>query len=227
MAKSLPEIFESFTSVMELLRNEKFQDLLMNYERSKKVFLVGYEVQDDVSSMILFDRGGNIMKPEDYLSAFSKFVKENQTSIDAIAILLNRPKNWNTEVLNDLKRKLKENTFFEDDLQKAHKSVYHKEIVDIISMVKHAAKTNEPLLSPTERVEIAMQRVRKKQIFTEEQNNWLDYIAEHLKQNMTLDETDLKELPVFTDRGGLKIFKKVFAKDYEKIINEINLAIAA
>ncbi len=44
---------------------------------------------------------------------------------------------------------------------------------------------------------------------------------------MTLDEEDLKELPVFTDRGGLTKFKKVFADGYEKIINEINKAIAA
>ncbi len=52
MAKPFTEIFESFSSVMELLRDEKFQDLLVNYERAKKVFLVGYEVQDDVSSVV-------------------------------------------------------------------------------------------------------------------------------------------------------------------------------
>jgi len=50
---------------------------------------------------------------------------------------------------------------------------------------------------------------------------------EHLKQNMTLDVDDLKELPVFTDRGGLNRFKKVFPADYEILIHEINKAIAA
>ena len=59
MAKELAHIFESFSSVMELLRDEKFQDLLVNYERKKKVFFVGYEVQDDVSSNILFDTGNS------------------------------------------------------------------------------------------------------------------------------------------------------------------------
>jgi len=212
---------------MELLRNEKFQDLLVNYERAKKVFLVGYEVQDDVSSQVLFDREGNILKPEDYLLAFSKFVRENESAIEAIAILLNRPKNWNTNALNELKKKLKENTFYEDDLQKAHKSVYHKEMVDIISMIKHAAKESEPLLTPEERVNKAVQKVTEGKQLNEEQQQWMEYIKEHLKQNMTLDENDLKELPVFTDRGGLKKFKKVFAGDYEKIIQEINLSIAA
>jgi type I restriction enzyme R subunit len=227
MPKPFSDIFENFSSVMELLRNEKFQDLLVNYERAKKVFLVGYEVQDDVSSQVLFDREGNILKPEDYLLAFSKFVRENESAIEAIAILLNRPKNWNTNALNELKKKLKENTFYEDDLQKAHKSVYHKEMVDIISMIKHAAKESEPLLTPEERVNKAVQKVTEGKQLNEEQQQWMEYIKEHLKQNMTLDENDLKELPVFTDRGGLKKFKKVFAGDYEKIIQEINLSIAA
>ncbi len=227
MANSFPQIFESFTSVMELLRNEQFQKLLVDYERAKKVFIVGYEVKDEVSSEILFAHEGSVLKPEDYLLAFSKFVKENENAINAISILLNRPKNWNTSALNELRKKLKENTFFEDDLQKAHKSVYHKDTVDIISMVKHAAKETEPLLSPDERVNQAIQKVIAGKELNDEQQKWMEYIKEHLKQNMTLDEDDLKELPVFTDRGGLTKFKKVFAEEYDKIINEINNAIAA
>lgn len=227
MAKSFKEIFESFTSVMELLRDAQFQKLLVDYERAKKVFIVGYEVKDEVSSEILFTREGNVLKPDDYLFAFSKFIKENENAINAISILLNRPKNWNTAALNELKAKLKENTFFEDDLLKAHKIVYHKDTVDIISMVKHAAKETEPLLSPEERVYKAIQKVTAGKNLNDEQQKWMEYIKEHLKQNLTLDEDDLKELPVFTDRGGLTKFKKVFSDEYEKIISEINLAIAA
>ena len=159
MAKEFNQIFDSFSSVMELLRNERFQDLLINYERAKKVYLVGYEVLDEVTSHLMFAGENGLLKPEDYLIAFSKFVLENQTAIDAIAILLNRPKNWNTNALNELKKKLKENTFAESDLQRAHKSVYKKEMVDIISMVKHAANETEPLLSLDERVNQAIEKV--------------------------------------------------------------------
>jgi type I restriction enzyme R subunit len=227
MAKSFSDIFDSFSSVMELLRDPKFQDELVNFERAKRVFLVGYEIKDDVSSELLFAREGSVLKPEDYLLAFSKFIKENETAIEAISVLLNRPKQWNTGILNELKRTLKLNTFFEDDLQKAHKSVYHKDIVDIISMIKHAAKETEPLLSPEERVNLAILKVTDGIKLTEEQQKWMGYIKEHLKLNMTLDENDLKEAPVFTDRGGFKIFKKVFPGNYSTIIHEINTAIAA
>ena len=85
MAKSFPEIFESFTSVMELLRNEQFQKLLVDYERAKKVFLVGYEVQDEVSSMILFEAEGRYgLQPVDYLLAFPEFVKRKEKEMNAL-----------------------------------------------------------------------------------------------------------------------------------------------
>ena len=228
MAKSFPEIFESFTSVMELLRNEQFQKLLVDYERAKKVFLVGYEVQDEVSSMILFEAEGRYgLQPVDYLLAFSEFVKRKENEIAAISILLNKPKDWNTIALNELRQKLKEINYDEASLQKAHKIVYHKDTVDIISMVKHAAKETEPLLSPDERVNQAIMKVTAGKKLNEEQQKWMEYIKEHLKQNMTLDEDDFSIVPALSDRGGLNKFKKVFADDYNKIINEINLAIAA
>ena len=228
MAKQLTEIFDSFSSVMELLRNPEFQDMLVKYERAKKVFLVGYEVQDEVSSMVLFEAEDKYgLKPEDYLVAFSKFIKSKEQEIQAITILLNKPKYWNTHALNELRNKLKESKYDEANLQKAHRIVYHKNTVDIISMVKHAAKETEPLLSPEERVNKAILTVTAGKHLNDEQQKWMEYIREHLKQNMTLDEEDLKELPVFTDRGGLRKFKRVFPGEYEIIINEINRAIAA
>lgn len=220
MAKSLPEIFESFTSVMELLRNEQFQKLLVDYERAKKIFLVGYEVQDEVSSSVVFEAEGRYgLKPADYLIAFSEFVKHKEKEIEAIAILLNKPKDWNTKALNELKQKLKENDYDEVNLQRAHKIVYHKDTVDIISMVKHAAKDTEPLLSPEERVSQAIQKVTAGKNLNDEQQKWMEYIKEHLKQNMTLDEDDFSMVPALSDRGGLNKFKKVFTNDYKKIIS--------
>jgi type I restriction enzyme R subunit len=228
MAKALHQIFESFTSVMDLLRNPQFQHLVENYERGKTAFIVGYEILDEVSSEVLFEvLGERDLKPEDYLMAFSEFVREKETEIEAIAILLNRPQAWSTSALNELREKLKENYFSEYDLRKAHKIVYHKELVDIISMVKHAAKESEPLLSPEERVNKAIQQVIADKALNPEQRDWIEYIKQHLKQNMTLDENDLRELPVFRDRGGFAKFKRVFPDNFSNIILKVNEAIAA
>lgn len=228
MAKPFDEIFNSFTSVMELLRDKEFQKLLVNYERAKKVFLVGYEVQDEVSSRVLFEAEGRYgLKPEDYLIAFSQFVIQKETEIEAISILLNKPKDWNTKALNELKQKLKESKYDDANLQKAHRIVYQKDAVDIISMVKHAANATEPLLSPEERVDRAIQRVTAGKSLTDDQQKWMEYIKEHLKLNMTLGKEDFYDDPVLERKGGFKKFKEAFANEYELIINQINKEIAA
>lgn len=228
MTKNFEEIFESFNSIMELLRNKDFQYLLENYERAKKVFFIGYQIQDEISSEILFVADGKRdLKPDDYIHAFNEFVNRNEKQIEAIGILLNRPKSWNTNALNELKNKLKENDFEEVNLRKAHKIVYHKNLVDIISMIKYAAKKQEYLYSIDERVDRAINIVISGKNFTSEQLKWINYIKEHLKQNYTIDENDLNDLPIFTDHGGLHKFKNLFPNNYKDLITEINIAIAA
>lgn len=228
MAKEFNDIFKSLNSVMTLLKDERFQHLLENYERRKEVFLRAYEQQDEVSSSVFFEAGGkHDLKPEDYLVAFSDFIKNKQKEIEAIKILLNKPKSWNTKALNELKAKLEENDFEEPKLRKAHKIVYHKDLVDIISMVKHAVKKEEPLLSIEERVEGAIKKVLRGKKLTYEQHEWMKYIEEHLKENLTIDKDDFDNLPVFEQRGGFNKFKKLFKENYKEIILEINEAIAA
>ena len=91
--------------------------------------------------------------------SFARFVRENPEQIEAIRILLERPRDWKTEALNELRQKLSLNRFDEKDLQKAHKLVYNKALADIISMVKHAARQEEPILTAEERVDRAMEKV--------------------------------------------------------------------
>jgi type I restriction enzyme R subunit len=96
-------------------------------------------------------------KPEDYLDSFCRFVRENPEQIDAITILLERPREWKTEVLNELREKLVRNQFREQELQRAHQVMHDKALADIISMVKRAARAEEPIYTAAERVDRAMQ----------------------------------------------------------------------
>src|SRR6185436_338897 len=141
-----------------LLRNPDFQALLVNYHREPKTFVIAYETEDTVSSEWLV-RGldGKEYKPEDYLAAFGRFVKENPAQVEAIEILLDRPREWSTEALGELRQKLSTSTerFTLDNLEKAHRVSYNKALVDIISMVKHAAREQEPLYTAAERVQRA------------------------------------------------------------------------
>lgn len=227
-AGELPELLrKDFTTTMKLLRDKGFQDLLLNYPKPKRGFLVGYEVEDNVSSEVMIHAGNEYLKPEDYLEAFSRFVRENPERIEAIRILLERPKEWKTDALNELRSKLRRGDFAEAELQKAHKLVYNKALADIISMVKHAAHSEESLYTAEERVDRAMKAVTVGKSFDEEQMKWLGFIREHLVENLTLDPEDFKTAPVFERHGGLSRAKKVFEYGFETLIAEINHAVAA
>src|SRR5262249_39254357 len=135
-----------FTATMGLLRNPAFQDLLVNYPRPARTFMVAYPTQDTVTSEWLVRESGVEYKPADYLAAFERFVQENPLPIEAIRILLDRPQDWSTDALAELRQKLATTSerFTRENLEKAHAARYHKNLVDIISMVKHAAREQEP-----------------------------------------------------------------------------------
>ena len=228
LAEELPaRIKKDFTATMKLLRNADFQKLLEDYPRAKRGFMVGYDVQDEVSSEVMIRAGAAYQKPEDYLVAFSRFVQENPEHIEAIRILLERPKEWRTEVLGDLRQKLALHRFAEPELQKAVALVHHKALADIISIIKHAARATEPILSADERARQALAKVTAGQRFAPEQEKWLDYIRQHLAQNLTLDVADFDAAPIFEQRGGLRQARKIFAAQLEPLIRDINAAIAA
>ena len=216
-----------FSGAMKLLRDKNFQELLLNYPKAKRTFLKGYEIQDTVSSELVFRMGSEYKKPEDYLVLFDRFVKEHQNEIEAIRILLARPKKWNPKALDELKKKLEQNQFRLSDLQKAHRLVYHKDLADIISMIKHAVRKEEPVLSAEERVDRAMSNVTSGKTFTAEQRQWLDLIRHHLVENLTLDQEDFDLAPIFEQRGGLAVARNVFRDRFDSLIEEINYALAA
>ena len=218
---------KEFAETMKLLRNKDFQDLLLHYDRAKPSFLKGYEVQDEVSSEVMFRCGDRRLKPEDYLEAFSRFVKENPEQIEAITILLNRPKEWSTNVLNELRQKLGQNAFAEKDLREAHRVVFNKALADIISMVKHAAREQEPVLNADERVDRALTALRAGHSFSPDQEKWLGYIRQHLIENMTIGIEDFDIVPVLENRGGSGYASRVFGKDLPDLLKEINELIAA
>src|SRR5262249_10922307 len=196
LARELPgKIAGDFTATMQVLRNHAFQDLLVNYPRPQRTFVVAYPTEDTVSSTWLI-RGadGKEYKPEDYLAAFACFVRETPLPIEAIRILLDRPQGWSTDALAELRQKLATTSerFTLDNLEKAHAARYHKNLVDIISMVKHAAKEEEPLLTAAERVERAFAKITTGRQFTEEQKKWLGRIRAHLVVSLSIDREDFE-----------------------------------
>ena len=220
-------IVDNFSETMKLLRDKNFQDLLENYPRPKKIFFKGYDIVDTVEDEVMFRIGSDYQKPEDYLKLFEEFVKTNPEQIQAIEILLSRPKQWNANVLEELRRKLRSRGFSEKDLQRGHDLVFQKPLADIISMIKHAADYDLPILTAGERVEQAINKIMSERDFNDDQLKWLSYIKGHLIENLAIAEDDFEHMPVFERQGGLSKARQVFGTELSELIHEINEALAA
>jgi type I restriction enzyme R subunit len=208
---------------MPILRSYEFKDHMENYPKNR-VFLEGMDVKDDVTSEILFRaKDGTLLKPEDYIQQFESFIKENPEQIEALEILLRRPRDFHTEELYTLRQKLADQPekFTEDRLRKA----YNRELADIISMVKHAAKGVD-IEEPKERARKAVEAFSLGKEFTPEQEKWLEMIEDCLVNRIILDKNDFK-IPPFSRYGGEHRANEVFDGKLEEILEEINQAVLA
>jgi type I restriction enzyme, R subunit len=178
---------------------------------------------------LLRDGAGREIKPADYLMMFADFVRQNPEKIEAIRILLNRPREWGTQALSELREKLAKtrDRFTPEMLQKAHEVHYRKALVDIISMVKHAASEEQPLLTAAERVDRAFQELTAGQTFTADQQGWLDRIRQHLVENLSIDREDFDDLPVFARHGGWTAADRAFKGRLAALLQSVNEAVAA
>lgn len=230
-AAELPaKIRNDFMATMQLLRNSAFQEILINYPRRPRTFWRAIEASDQVSSEYHIRSGtGKDFKPVDYLTAFSRFVQDNAEEVAAIRILLDRPQGWSTAALDELKKTLAgaPDGFTVESLQKAHQVCYKKSLVDIISMVKHAAREQEPLLTAEERVDRALQQITADREFTNEQRQWLERIRVHMVENLSIDREDFDDLPVFARYGGWVSANRAFDGLLSELLCHVNETIAA
>ena len=229
-AEQLPSLLHNaFTPTMQTLRNADLLRLLEDYPRAPRSFIIAEQVTDTVSSeWLIKGADGTQYKPEDYLTVFVDFVRLNAEAIDALSILLSRPTDWKPEALVELRDALKTapEHFTQENLERAHKAAYHKALVDIISMVKHAALDTAPLLTAEERVEAAMQRVSDGRDLTAEQTAWLDRIQLHLVQNLSIDREDFSLVPVLSDHGGWAPANKTFDGQLAELLASMNKELA-
>ena len=230
-AKNLHQrLDQQWEQTINVLQSEAFLDLCENYPLPKKKFLRADTAEDYVRSRIIFRaKDGRELGPQDYLQEFEKFVRENAEHIEALEILMNRPKDFDAGQLKSLKKTLAAqpddlvDKFTEKNLRRA----YNKELADIISMIRHAATGGE-LLTIEQRVNKAFMKVKSDRSFNEQQEKWLELIKRHLLENLLMEKEDMDYLPIFTREGASwGKLNKVFNDDLETIIHEINQAIAA
>lgn len=210
-------------ATLKLLNNEEFINLLENYPKPPKRFIKAIESEDVVTSEYLFrTTDGRELKPDDYILAFEKFVKDNPEHVEAISIILEKPNKWDTQALKELRNSLKVSSegFTEDKLRKAYKYP----LADIISMIKHAGK-DEPILSAQARVDLAIERVTKGKELNNKQLVWIELIRKHLIENLTIEPEDFDTMPIFVNKGGnFTRINQDFDNQLSVFISQLNTA---
>jgi type I restriction enzyme R subunit len=220
-ASSLKERFKKdYKGTLSILENEKFLHHLEDYPRKPRYFLIDEISRDEIiaSEYLLHTLDGRNLKPEDYIRAFEKFVKLNKDKVDAIKILLEKPREFKTSTLKELRKILasQPEIFTEDRLKRS----YGDQLADIIAFVRHAAY-GEPLMPPKERVERAFQKLRAKHKFDQKQGEWLELIKAHMVQNLTVEQEDFNDIP-FSRKGGWRAADRVFEFQLPALLSEIN-----
>lgn len=225
-ASDLPDALENnWGYTINILRNPAFIEFLDDYPRERDPFIIAESAVDDVKLELGFKTAdGRTLKPNDYITEFEKFVRENPEHVEAIRILLERPADWNTDVLKELRDKLatRPEQFTEARLRVA----YQHALADIISIVHHAAR-REPLLTADERVNQAMKNVRAKNQFTPQQEKWLELIRQHLIGNLSIGQDDFNLVVIQNAGGTWSRVNRDFGGKLPDVIRQINEAVAA
>jgi type I restriction enzyme R subunit len=191
-----------------------------NYPRATQPFLVADMKEDVAESEFIFRTAdGKEYKPEEYITAFERFVRRNPEHIEALKILLDKPSDFTTRELSELRAKLSKRPerFTEENLRRA----YHNQLADIINMVRHAGK-GDPLLPPEERVDRAIAAIKSEEKFTPAQEKWLELVRNHLVENLIIEQEDFN-YPPFSRYGSWKKADKVFDGKLSRLLTKINL----
>ena len=164
---------------------------------------------------------GNNQRPEDYINAFSNYIKAHVNDIEALKILVTRPSDLTKSALKSLRLELDRHNFNEKHLNGALKAITSHEItVDIIASIRHYA-INSLLISHEERIENAFERLIKEHQFNDSQLKWLNRIKETMLREPVLNEEIFND-GAFKNYGGFNNIDRFFNGRLKEIIQELN-----
>jgi type I restriction enzyme, R subunit len=177
------------------------------------------EHDDEVTSVT---RGyGAADKPEDFLDAFTRFVRENVNRIAALKIVVQRPQELTREELRQLRLELDAAGFTDAKIKRAWSDAKNEEIAaSIIGYIRQAA-IGDALIPYAERVRSAVHTILQKRQWTEVQRKWINRIGSQLELEIVVDRGAFDAEP-FAAQGGWQRIDKVFNGELQQVVRDIN-----
>ena len=180
-------------------------------------------ISDKEDELLEHGRGyGHGSRPEDYLDAFSTYVKTNLNEIAALNIVCTRPKELTRESLKSLRLTLDREGFTVQQLNTAVAQMTNEEITaDIISLIRRYA-IGSALISHEARIRRAVDKLKKGHKFSRQELNWIARMEKYLLEESVLNVSVFDEDGRFRAQGGFTKINKVFGNQLENIILELN-----
>ena len=180
-------------------------------------------ISEEDDELIKHTRGyGNSDKPEDYLDAFSEYVKTHMNEIAALTIVCTRPKDLTRDALNALRLTLDREGFTTQQLNTAISELTNEEIAaDIISLIRRYA-IGSALISHEARIRRAVDKLKKTHNFSKQEMSWIGRMEKYLMEESVLNVQVFDEDSRFKSNGGFAKINKIFQNQLEKIVLELN-----
>jgi len=104
-------------------------------------------------------------------------------------------------------------------------------LADLVSLVRHAIKPDEPVGPIAELVEERYtawldEKAKAGVKFKPEERKWLDAIKDHIAAALAIERDDFSEVP-FSSMGGLAKVHQLFGDRLPKLLDELNEKLAA
>ena len=170
---------------------------------------------------------GKAQKPEDYLKAFSAFIKNHSNDIPALMTVLTRPRELTRKQLRELLLELDKAGFTETNLATAWREMTNQDIAArIVGYIRQAA-IGDALVPYNERVDHAMQKLLASHTWSGPQRDWLKKIAAQTKANLLVDNAAFDDPNLIFKRegGGFNRLDKIFNGQLQQVLETFNEAI--
>lgn len=166
--------------------------------------------------------GGGTMDAEDYLQAFTRFIRDNQDKITALNLICTKPADLTRQALKSLERELARAGYTEQQLNTALSQLSNADIAaDIISIIRRQA-IGIPLQNHRERISRAIDKLRQAHSFSKTELNWLERIEKYLINESVLNRGTFDEEQRFRQNGGFRRLNQIFDGRLDALINELN-----
>ena len=170
---------------------------------------------------------GKAKRPEDYLLAFSEFVRSQSNTIPALITVLTRPRDLTRKQLRELALALDRAGFTETSLATAWRETTNQDIAArIIGYIRQAA-IGDALIPYEQRVDRALQKLLGSRSWSTPQRQWLQKLAAQTKANLIVDRDALDDPDLVFKRegGGFARLDRIFGGQLQQVLASFNEAL--